>query len=203
MNLKADKRRALTLLAGLLLCASLIVGSLQATAVHAAPAAQEQDAACCTYIVEPGDSVASIAAKFGMSVEEVRTLNNLGAHDFIFVGQELRVTGQAIVETPEADKSNAGKKPHAQDQNRATPTPVAEEEAADEAATATPVAEEEAADAAATATPAAEEEAADEAAATATPAAEEEAADEAAATATPVAEEEAADEGRRHRNACR
>ena len=43
------------------------------------------------YVVREGDSLSSIAARFGVSVEALQQANNLSNPDSIFVGQELTI----------------------------------------------------------------------------------------------------------------
>ena len=100
MNGRPDKRRKLTITAALLLAGSLFFGLLQSADLYAAPFAQTEqpeptasDPDSGTYIVQPGDTVASIAAHFGMAAEDLRALNRIGPNNLIIVGQELRVSG--------------------------------------------------------------------------------------------------------------
>lgn len=48
----------------------------------------EQD----TYVVKPGDTVASLAMRFGYTESKFRSMNNLGNNDFIKIGQELKTS---------------------------------------------------------------------------------------------------------------
>ena len=70
-----------------------------------------------TYIVQPGDTLASIAIKFGTTITELVRANGIGNPDFVFVGETITVpipveaTEEPIVEvTPmvEATEEAAG-----------------------------------------------------------------------------------------------
>lgn len=71
---------------------------LQATALRA-PAAQSAPA---TYVVQPGDTVSSIANRFGLRTVDVLTRNGLSWRSVIHPGQKLRLTGGAAAVTPKA-----------------------------------------------------------------------------------------------------
>ncbi|NET31393.1 MAG: LysM peptidoglycan-binding domain-containing protein [Cyanothece sp. SIO1E1] len=43
-----------------------------------------------SYIVKPGDTVASLAMRFGYTESKFRTINNLGSNDYVKIGQELK-----------------------------------------------------------------------------------------------------------------
>ena len=45
------------------------------------------------YVVQPGDSLGTIARRFGVSVEEIQTLNNLTDPNALDVGQQLAIPG--------------------------------------------------------------------------------------------------------------
>lgn len=53
-----------------------------------------------TYIVRPGDTLYSIARRYGTSVDVLVNLNNLSSADNIKVGQELQIPGTAPVPAP-------------------------------------------------------------------------------------------------------
>ena len=55
----------------------------------ATPAVQGQ-----RYVVEPGDTLGSIAAQFGVTVDEIITANRIENPDLIRVGQELIIPGR-------------------------------------------------------------------------------------------------------------
>lgn len=57
------------------------------------PTATDQEGS--TYVVQAGDTLAKIAARFGTTVSELATLNNIVNVDLIFVGQRLLVPGQS------------------------------------------------------------------------------------------------------------
>ena len=43
------------------------------------------------YVVQPGDTIFSIASRFGVSVDDILRANGLTSPNFIFVGQTLRI----------------------------------------------------------------------------------------------------------------
>ena len=45
-----------------------------------------------TYVVKPGDTVASLAMRFGYTEDKFRTMNNLGSNDYVKIGQELKTS---------------------------------------------------------------------------------------------------------------
>lgn len=54
----------------------------------------------CTYVVQPGDTLASIAYRLGVSVHELIFTNNIVNPDLIFVGQTLILPGCGVGPTP-------------------------------------------------------------------------------------------------------
>jgi len=72
----------------------------QAKQTSAAQAAATAAAAVpATYTVKSGDTVSSIAARFGVSTASVLSLNGLGWKSLIFPGQVLKLSG-AVSSTP-------------------------------------------------------------------------------------------------------
>lgn len=75
-----------------------------------------------TYVVQPGDSLASIAIKFGTTITELVRANGIGNPDFVFIGETITVplpnteaTEEPVVEvtpmveaTAEATPESAG-----------------------------------------------------------------------------------------------
>jgi LysM repeat protein len=55
----------------------------------------------CTYVVQPGDTLASIAHRYGVSLHHLIAVNNLVNPDLIFVGQVLRLPGCDGAITPQ------------------------------------------------------------------------------------------------------
>ena len=45
-----------------------------------------------TYVVKPGDTVASLAMRFGYTESKFRSMNNLGGNDYVKIGQELKTS---------------------------------------------------------------------------------------------------------------
>ncbi len=66
------------------------------------------------YVVQPGDTLASIAAQFCITVEEVQRLNNIVDINSLSIGQELRVPiregacGAASPQAVESDEEDEG-----------------------------------------------------------------------------------------------
>ncbi len=54
-----------------------------------------------SYVVQPGDTLTDIAARFGLNVNHLAGINNIPDQDRIFVGQVLKLTGVVEVPTPE------------------------------------------------------------------------------------------------------
>lgn len=48
------------------------------------------------YPIRPGDTLSSIAVKFGVDMQELARLNQLGSSDFIIVGQLLKIPGEVF-----------------------------------------------------------------------------------------------------------
>jgi LysM repeat protein len=61
----------------------------------AAPRPPSQAPATGTYIVQPGDTLGKIAARYGTTVARLMALNGLSNPNLIWVGQRLKVTGAA------------------------------------------------------------------------------------------------------------
>jgi LysM repeat protein len=72
--------------------------SAAATAVAAAPT---------TYTVTAGDTVSSIAGRFGLATASVLALNGLGWKSLIFAGQQLKLTNSGAVPAPQAQAPSA------------------------------------------------------------------------------------------------
>jgi spore germination protein YaaH len=58
-----------------------------------------------TYIVKAGDTLWGISKQFGISVEEIKRINNL-ASDTIFVGQTLKLSATNVTSEPKIDSTN-------------------------------------------------------------------------------------------------
>jgi len=59
------------------------------------------------YVVEPGDSLASIAAMYGVIPEDIRSLNNVDDVQDLRIGTELVIPGAAAV-APETESTSSG-----------------------------------------------------------------------------------------------
>ncbi len=53
-----------------------------------------------TYVVQPGDSLRSIAARYNTTFQAIATLNNISASSYIYPGQVLRVQPGTVVSPP-------------------------------------------------------------------------------------------------------
>lgn len=82
------------------LTGALIPASQLAAQVPATVAAES--AAPATHRIVPGDTVSSIAARYGLDVNEVLRINNLTPTSIIFAGKELKLTGTAPAPAPGA-----------------------------------------------------------------------------------------------------
>lgn len=65
----------------------------------AAPKPPSQAPATDTYIVQAGDTLSKIAARYGTTVQNLMNLNELSNANLIWVGQRLKVTGTATGKT--------------------------------------------------------------------------------------------------------
>lgn len=69
------------------------------------------------YVVQPGDTLATIATQFCLTVEEIQRLNNIVDVDTLSVGQELRIPireggcGVASPETSEGEEPEGPQRP--------------------------------------------------------------------------------------------
>jgi len=60
-----------------------------------------------TYVVQPGDTLISIAARHGLTVSQLASMNSLGANAWVYVGQRLKVSGNASTPTQPAQPAPA------------------------------------------------------------------------------------------------
>ncbi len=65
-------------------------------------------AASSVYTVAPGDTIYSIAARFGVTVDALARANGLYNTDLIFTGQRLMIPGRAAQATPQTATAAAG-----------------------------------------------------------------------------------------------
>lgn len=77
-----------------------IPAALLATQVPATVAAES--AVPATHRIAAGDTVSSIAAQYGLDLDEVLRVNNLQPNSIIYAGKELKLTGTARPEAAEA-----------------------------------------------------------------------------------------------------
>jgi len=66
----------------------------------AAPAAAATSSSGGTYIVRPGDTLIRIAARHGLTVQQLAMANGMYANAWVYVGQRLKIAGQASTATP-------------------------------------------------------------------------------------------------------
>jgi micrococcal nuclease len=67
--------------------------------------------ATITYLVQPGDTLTHIAAKYGTTAEVICALNALSNCSLITPGQELVISGEALVPTTPAPSATSTHKP--------------------------------------------------------------------------------------------
>lgn len=80
--------------------AAAAVAVLAATEPPAAPAAQLASGSPDTYVVRRGDSVARIASRLGVAIEDLLAANSIGDRNLIYPGQTLRLPGAASEAQP-------------------------------------------------------------------------------------------------------
>ena len=73
----------------------IIPGANSSGSSPAAPKPPSQAPATGTYIVQAGDTLSKIAARYGTTVQNLMNLNGLSNANLIWVGQRLKVTGTA------------------------------------------------------------------------------------------------------------
>ena len=61
----------------------------------ASPAPAQPVSSTTTYTVQSGDTLSEIAARYGMSVSEIASLNGISDANFIYVGQVLKLSGSS------------------------------------------------------------------------------------------------------------
>ena len=61
----------------------------------ASPAPTQPVSSTTTYTVQSGDTLSEIAARYGMSVSEIASLNGISDANFIYVGQVLKLSGSS------------------------------------------------------------------------------------------------------------
>lgn len=88
------------------LTGGLIPASQLAAQVPATVAAES--AAPATHRIVPGDTVSSIAARYGLDLNEVLRINNLTPTSIIFAGKELKLTGTRTASAPAAEAPAKG-----------------------------------------------------------------------------------------------
>jgi membrane-bound lytic murein transglycosylase D len=80
--------------------AATAVAALASAAPPAEPAAQVVSGLPGTYVVRRGDSVARIASRLGVAIEELLAANSIGDRNLIYPGQTLRLPGAASEAQP-------------------------------------------------------------------------------------------------------
>lgn len=63
------------------------------------PPAPNPDSAVDTYLIQPGDTLSTIAARFGTTWEHLQAINGIQNPDLILAGQRIRVRGEAMTRT--------------------------------------------------------------------------------------------------------
>lgn len=67
--------------------------------------AQQEEVDPTVYIVQPGDTLAAIANRLGVRLDDLITLNGIQNPDLISVGQELKIPGVKLGEEPEESEA--------------------------------------------------------------------------------------------------
>lgn len=79
---------------------SSLGSTVRAAVAAASTTVARTPSAPSTYTVVAGDTVSSIAARYGLATASVLALNGLGWKSLIFPGQVLKLTGGAVAPTP-------------------------------------------------------------------------------------------------------
>lgn len=66
------------------------------------PGTQPPAGDCFTYVVQPGDTLYSLARRFGTTVSDIALQNNIVNPSLIFVGQQLTICPQGVTPPPPA-----------------------------------------------------------------------------------------------------
>jgi peptidoglycan DL-endopeptidase LytE len=64
-------------------------------APQSSPSAPAENTTSTQYIVKKGDTLSQIGAKFGVTVQQLKSWNNLSS-DLIFIGQKLNISGKQV-----------------------------------------------------------------------------------------------------------
>lgn len=102
---------------GVLLASVLLLVVGQATilaAPSASPTVAQQPQETTTYVVQRGDTLYSIARRFGVTVAELSRLNGIANPNVIRVGQRLRIPTQDTTPTPTPSPTTPWSPPAAQ-----------------------------------------------------------------------------------------
>ncbi len=103
-------RRNIRFIGALALALTMGVVTLQAaTPAQAATAAR----LCPTYVVQPGDWLSKIAARYSVSWQYLAQINHLANPNLIYVGQRLAICGAAVKSTPPPTTTTGTKPPPA------------------------------------------------------------------------------------------
>ncbi len=61
------------------------------------PTATPRADGAVVYVVQSGDTLGGIAYQYNVTIDQIKSLNNIGADNMIVVGQELVISGKAVV----------------------------------------------------------------------------------------------------------
>lgn len=70
------------------------------------PIGTSQDTSTSTYTVKSGDTLAAIAKRFGTTVNAIVTANNISNQNLIYVGQQLKISGNSGANNSNSNNSN-------------------------------------------------------------------------------------------------
>jgi LysM repeat protein len=109
--LPSRQRSGHGILSGIAVLAAIAAGTVISIAIVGNPLAEEPDvqgtpaatagAAAMVYTVQPGDTLAALAARFHVSIAALEAVNNLSSVDQLPIGQVLRIPSvQTATPTP-------------------------------------------------------------------------------------------------------
>lgn len=93
--------------------------------VQVQPAAPQPAASSVYYTVRPGDTLAAIAARYGVSMSAIAQANQLTNWNFVWYGQRLLIPGAANVNGVQPPAPAAAPQPPASQPNNAPAAPIA------------------------------------------------------------------------------
>jgi LysM repeat protein len=100
--MKEHRRRTWSLVIVTLIVAAVILGAAPPLAAHAVQAQPlpAQAPTTTTYVVQPGDTLTRIAARYGITVSQLAAANGLGRNAWVYAGQSLTIPGTPLDPVP-------------------------------------------------------------------------------------------------------